>query len=219
MSDPKLKEITTESLLEALNTKGEVKPIEIDYTNDILRFVKDINLEPGEENIKRYLLFRYFKQFYANNINRNQFHKVIANILDSNHHFYFIKNRNNHITLQLLHKLDIDKKTTPRHYRKYTMFLEKYKIKAGTTRYSLDFLYNLYKVYIKSTNRKAMTLRTFTVITYKSFKYVKTTKGNFMLLNKLTIDKHDLELVNLQIAEYEKKKQDQKGDKKVPRTR
>lgn len=167
------KEVSTEELLNYIDD-AQLSNVEVEYTNtdNIATFVAKYGLVPGDSPLKQYLAYKLYKSGTDKPMAPSDFHGMLRFYLPSKNSNYYIDNKSHKINLIALESLIRDKQersTTPKDYTKFSKFVDQIQLKSGPYKFSLDFLYNTYKVTMKI-KKSSLTKYKMSYLLSKSFK-------------------------------------------------
>lgn len=183
--------ISDEELLKLLETAEEAEgPIE--YTNNVIPFLTKYNIVPGEEEVPASILYKLYREFTREPVERHLFIRYINEILvekgDHRKPYYTINLSAMRISKEYYKLLcEKEKKQTYKHIQHIRNFIEMYELEDGDNWVISSELYMLYRLrFLKTKKRAKLSIEQFVqqMKVMFNYKYDEKKRGYWFAVNE-----------------------------------
>lgn len=167
---------TEQELLEAISKDEPAPTISIQqptFGNDIVSFLSFYQIQLGEDKVRFRMLYHLYRLWSKDPVSKETFGKQIALYLGPSHGSYNINLGTLRLTeeaFRLVNEQTVNKAKSVPWRQHYESFLSHYSITPGKYYIESYILFSLYKEYIETTDRKALSYVQFNNLSKVYFK-------------------------------------------------
>lgn len=179
---------TEEELLEAISKEEPAPTVSIQqptFGNDIVSFLSFYEIQLGKDKVRFKMLYHLYKLWSKDPVSKETFARQMAMYLgDSKAGYYSINKGTLRLTeeaFKLVNEQTVNKAKSVPWRQHYEAFLHFYKITPGKYYLESHILFSIYKDYIITTDRKALSYLQFNNLSKVFFKDCKQTETGMYL--------------------------------------
>ena len=145
-------QLSYEELINLLDSSEPEKEEILEYMNDIVPFLTNYGITPGDSPVSKKLLYKLYKTYSKNPDSQSSFNtKVGEYITDKSSTYYYINKDNFAISKYIYKEVEKKDKTKSLTYQKhFNWFMQEREIKAGHKWLEGFILFFIYKDFCKS---------------------------------------------------------------------